>query len=526
MAACAKLGWGLCALSALSLPTDPRELEALTRLWEREAILSRSALMLDCDELDRSDAQRVQAVTRFLEGLGGLLFIAGHERQRLLLRPLVSLDVAKPTAEEQRELWRQTLGAEAASLNGRVESLVAQFSLTAPAIQSAAAEATSQYSKDGSEEQEAALGDRLWETCRLHPRPQLEGLAQRISSQVGWDDLVLPQSQLQTLFDIVVQVRQRPGSTTSGDLRPRTQRGLGISVLFSGASGTGKTLAAEVMANELRLDLYRIDLSQVVSKYIGETEKNLRRVFDAADDGGAVLFFDEADALFGKRSEVKDSHDRYANIEISYLLQRMESYRGLAILTTNMKSALDTAFLRRIRFIVTFPFPDQHSAPRSGGGSSRRPRPGKASIRHDWPNSTWLAETFATSHSMPPSWRPRPASQCGCPTCCAPRRSSTPSWRSRCRRVKWPTGCDEMNVRLHIDKLVLNGFPPVNCYRIAAAMEAELARLLTEQGVPPGLANGGAISRLDGGSFDVMPDARPDRIGVQVAQAVYGGLTR
>src|SRR5262249_7230886 len=135
-------------------------------------------------------------------------------------------------------------------------------------------------------------------------------------------------------------------------------RGLGISALFSGQSGTGKTMAAEVIACDLRVDLYRIDLSQVVSKYIGETEKNLRKVFDAAEESGSVLLFDEADALFGKRSEVKDSHDRYANIEISYLLQRMEAYRGLAILTTNMKTLLDPAFLRRIRFVVTFPFPE------------------------------------------------------------------------------------------------------------------------------------------------------------------------
>nr|WP_281418547.1 ATP-binding protein [Ancylobacter oerskovii] len=138
----------------------------------------------------------------------------------------------------------------------------------------------------------------------------------------------------------------------------RTERGLGISALFAGASGTGKTMAAEVLANDLGLDLYRIDLSQTVSKYIGETEKNLRIIFDAADDSGAVLLFDEADALFGKRSEVKDSHDRYANIEVSYLLQRMEAYRGLAVLTTNQKSAVDPAFLRRIRFVVQFPFPD------------------------------------------------------------------------------------------------------------------------------------------------------------------------
>ncbi len=134
-------------------------------------------------------------------------------------------------------------------------------------------------------------------------------------------------------------------------------RGLGITALFAGDSGTGKTMAAEVIANDLRLNLYRIDLSAVVNKYIGETEKNLRRVFDAAEAGGAILFFDEADALFGKRSEVKDSHDRYANIEINYLLQRMEAYRGLAILATNMKSALDPAFMRRLRFVVNFPFP-------------------------------------------------------------------------------------------------------------------------------------------------------------------------
>src|SRR5262249_41009813 len=155
----------------------------------------------------------------------------------------------------------------------------------------------------------------------------------------------------------LAHVRQR--SVVHGDwgFRDRYGRGLGVTALFAGASGTGKTMAAEVIAAELDLDLYQIDLAGVVSKYIGETEKNLRRIFDAAEDGGAVLLFDEADAIFGKRSEVRDSHDRYANLEVSYLLQRMESYRGLAILTTNMKQSLDTAFLRRLRFIVQFPFP-------------------------------------------------------------------------------------------------------------------------------------------------------------------------
>jgi SpoVK/Ycf46/Vps4 family AAA+-type ATPase len=134
-------------------------------------------------------------------------------------------------------------------------------------------------------------------------------------------------------------------------------RGLGVSALFAGESGTGKTMAAEVIANALNLSLYRIDLSSVVSKYIGETEKNLRKLFDAAEDGGAILFFDEADALYGKRSAVRDSHDRHANLEVNYLLQRIEAFQGLAILATNLKSSLDTALMRRLRFIVTFPLP-------------------------------------------------------------------------------------------------------------------------------------------------------------------------
>jgi SpoVK/Ycf46/Vps4 family AAA+-type ATPase len=199
--------------------------------------------------------------------------------------------------------------------------------------------------------------DRLWAACLASTRPRLELLANRIDARASWDDIVLPEKQLGLLRQISSQVGQRTTVYDEWGFGDRMNRGLGITALFAGESGTGKTMAAEVIANDLRLDLYRIDLSAVVSKYIGETEKNLRKVFDAAEDGGAILFFDEADALFGKRSEVKDSHDRYANIEINYLLQRMEAYRGLAVLATNMKSALDQAFSRRLRFIVDFPFP-------------------------------------------------------------------------------------------------------------------------------------------------------------------------
>ncbi|MCY7358504.1 MAG: ATP-binding protein, partial [Rudanella sp.] len=173
-----------------------------------------------------------------------------------------------------------------------------------------------------------------------------------------WNDIVLPDEQEQTLREVVMQVKHRNRVYSDWGFGATGSRGLGISVLFAGESGTGKTMAAEVLANALNLDLYRIDLSQVVNKYIGETEKNLRRIFDAAESGGAILLFDEADALFGKRSDVKDSHDRYSNIEVSYLLQRMEAYRGLAILTTNMRAALDKAFTRRLRFVVSFPYPD------------------------------------------------------------------------------------------------------------------------------------------------------------------------
>jgi SpoVK/Ycf46/Vps4 family AAA+-type ATPase len=204
-------------------------------------------------------------------------------------------------------------------------------------------------------------GQQLWETCRSFARPALDGLAQRVPPSAGWQDLVLPAAQSQLMRELTLHVRHRMTVFEDWGFGARTSRGTGVAALFAGPSGTGKTFAAEVVANDLHLDLYRVDLSQVVSKYIGETEKNLRQIFDAAETGGVVLLFDEADALFGKRSEVKDSHDRYANIEVSYLLQRMESYRGLAILTTNLKEAIDTAFLRRLRFVIQFPFPDAAS---------------------------------------------------------------------------------------------------------------------------------------------------------------------
>jgi AAA+ superfamily predicted ATPase len=360
LAACAKLGLNLNVISAHVIPTIPAELDALIRLCECEAALSMSALLLDCDDIDMSDAARRIAIVQLIERINSPLIVTSREPVRTRHHPMIVIDVGKPTPTEQRAIWESALGSVTSILNGNVDALVSQYNLSARTIREACAEvAGCTFPGDTQTPSDPdGFGELLWDSCRVQARPRMSDLAQRIEPSATWDDIVLPEPELTILREIAVHVRERAKVYEDWGFAARSSSGLGISALFAGASGTGKTMAAEVLANELRLDLYRIDLSQVVSKYIGETEKNLRRVFDAAEEGSAILLFDEADALFGKRSEVKDSHDRYANIEISYLLQRMEAYRGLAILTTNMKSAIDTAFLRRIRFIVHFPFPD------------------------------------------------------------------------------------------------------------------------------------------------------------------------
>ena len=351
-----ELGLRLHAVSGGDIPAAGVDRETFARLWEREALLLGSALLVRLEAPEQREP-----VSAFAERVQGLVFVCGEETLSLESRPSVVFQVDRPGADEQRALWAYALGSLAGSLNGQLDALVAQFPLDVLEIERAGRSVRRGAARTGETSDAATpdLGSLLWDTCRSETRRPLDSCAQQIETRAGWEDIVLPEAQARILRDIAAQVRQRTRVYESWGFAGRGLRGLGITALFAGASGTGKTLAAEIVAHELRLDLYRIDLSRVVSKYIGETEKNLRRVFDAAEQGGAVLLFDEADALFGKRSEVRDSHDRYANIEVSYLLQRMESYRGLAILTTNMRSALDTAFLRRLRFVVTFPFPDQ-----------------------------------------------------------------------------------------------------------------------------------------------------------------------
>lgn len=339
-------------MHSAALPGNLVELESLRHLWERESLLSGSLLLLDCDAQTEGEPERISLLERWVEAMHAPLILSGRDRLRCR-RTMLSLEIAKPTMSEQREVWNRALGEAAAHLNGRMDSILSHFNLDAATIQEIALEALRQEPVSPDD-----FAERLWQACNDHSRTSLNELAQYIRPLATWDDLVLPQAQLQTLQEISVHVRQRLTVYETWGFAAHSARGLGISALFSGVSGTGKTMAAEVLAKDLKLELYRIDLSQVISKYIGETEKNLKKVFDAAEVGGSILLFDEADALFGKRSEVRDSHDRYANVEVSYLLQRMEAYQGLAILTTNLKENLDQAFMRRIRFVVHFPFPD------------------------------------------------------------------------------------------------------------------------------------------------------------------------
>ena len=347
--AAAELNRQLYRLPVELLPANSLELDTLARLWQRESRLLPLALYLTSEELNGEAAGPDGPLNRFLSRTDGVFFVGVREILPHLGQAHVAFDIAKPTATEQKTAWRAALGD-----NGQDNAalLAGQFNLNLPTIHE-----LSRLTKTDGNGSKALLARKIWEICCASERPRLDRLAQRLVPKVTWDDLVLPVEETNRLKEIAAQVKHRNQVYGEWGFERKMNRGFSISALFAGDSGTGKTMAAEVIANELQLNLYRIDLSAVVNKYIGETEKNLRRLFDAAEGGGAILFLDEADALFGKRSEVKDSHDRYANIEINYLLQRIESYRGLAILATNMKSALDTAFMRRLRFIVNFPYP-------------------------------------------------------------------------------------------------------------------------------------------------------------------------
>jgi hypothetical protein len=352
-AAARALGRDLVVFAPADLPDAPEDREQLLRLLEREALLSGAAWALDAWAADGGESaghsQALDRAVRALTGIDAPVVVLGSGTERLPPEvPRVDVPCV-PAAERVGVLLacleRHPDGHRPTGPSDEeVAAAGAAFDLDVADLEAAAAE--------------AAHGRPVWAACRDRARRRVAGRAAVVEPRRSWDDLVLPRAQLDQLSALVASVRHRTTVDEAWGFAERGGRGLGTAALFTGPSGTGKTLAAEVVAGELGRDLLVVDLSQVVSKYIGETEKNLARVFAAAEDSGAVLLFDEADALFGRRTEVRDSHDRYANVEVGYLLQRVEAFRGLAVLTTNARSAIDPAFLRRLRFVVTFPYPD------------------------------------------------------------------------------------------------------------------------------------------------------------------------
>jgi hypothetical protein len=320
----------------------------------RQAQACHAVLFIDCATLDdrasrtlareifASDADVIlstQALSPALEELG-----------------LTLVDFPHPSFSTRREQWRANIVSAGAKLAGNeIDSLASRFRLYPNEIESAARSARSRARWAGREHPEA---HDFSAAARALTGRQIGSMARKIEPKYGWDDIILPFETVNQLRAICSRVALQHLVLDEWGFDRKLSMGKGVSALFAGASGVGKTMAAEVIARALDIDLYKIDLSGVVSKYIGETEKNLDRIFTAAENANAILFFDEADALFGKRSEVKDSHDRYANIEISYLLQKMEMYDGMAILATNLRQNLDDAFLRRLAFTIHFPFPN------------------------------------------------------------------------------------------------------------------------------------------------------------------------
>jgi AAA+ superfamily predicted ATPase len=341
-----------------TVDADP-DLERLPALFLRAALL-RDALVHVTGVDVLASPERAAAARRLEAALrrhpGPVVLAGTEERLPPDLPELVGVAFAVPDAVARRALWHAALRREGIDADSAdVEALAGHFRLTGGRIARAAAGAARAARVQGS----SPTAADLFAAARAQSGAALGALARKITPRYAWDDFVLPQDRLAQLQELSAVVRHRPLVYDEWGFERRLSLGKGLNVLFAGPSGTGKTMAAEILAGELGLDLYAIDLAGVVSKYIGETEKNLSRIFAAAETANAILFFDEADALFGKRTEVRDSHDRYANVEISYLLQRLEAHEGIVILASNLRKNMDEAFVRRLHATIEFPFPDE-----------------------------------------------------------------------------------------------------------------------------------------------------------------------
>ena len=494
--------------------------------------MSAAVLFLDlCDD----GPETSRAALELAEILDAPLILATREPVFLRRLSTARIEVPRPSTLEQVEVWRHALPAGTFCPPEILESVAAQF--RGGWITAETAAATLRGTLEAGAEP-GRVASALHDACRLASRRRLDSLAARITCTVGWEDLVVPSHTSKPLHEIAASFATARRVYEAWGFGDRSDRGLGVSALFHGDSGTGKTLAAEVIANELALDLYRVDLSRVVSKYIGETEKNLRRVFDAAEESGAILLFDEADALFGKRSEVKDSHDRYANVEVSYLLSRMETYRGLAILTTNLRRRSTPPSCGASVSSCISRFPTSPSGPRSGVGRSlprRRPRTQPRGAGADGGHGR-LHPQHRRRRRVPGRGRPpagHPQSHPGGRDHGVHQVEQVAHRRRDARLAMTPAP----KITLKIASVVLHGAPGAHAARLAGALKAELGRLLAAPGaIPPALVSGAARrSRIDAGSFTPASarsgatagtDARGAAAdGTAIARNVYRSLT-
>ncbi|HUX87614.1 MAG TPA: ATP-binding protein [Chloroflexota bacterium] len=361
IAACATSGVALLLVDLPELFASAKPELELVRI-RREARLQQAVLAFDGFDVVLAEGPEPNSASVSLRA-----FLRHRDRSTVLLgskawEPTTWLDgagalrVEVPSVDRAARLdpWtRQFAGSVSAD---QIAALATRFRLDEEAIRAVREAADLRALWRGAD---VASVDDVWQAAREIAAPPLEGLGRKIVPRYGWDDIVLTPDGLAQLREICARARNQLVVLDQWGFGRKHARRSGLTVLFAGQPGTGKTMAAEIVAGALGLEMYRIDLSAVVSKYIGETEKNLERIFRAADQGDAVLLFDEADALFGKRSEVKDAHDRYANVEIAYLLQRLEEYNGVAILTTNLRGNLDEAFVRRLDFALEFPMPEE-----------------------------------------------------------------------------------------------------------------------------------------------------------------------
>ena len=340
----------------------------ICKLIIREAWLKEAILYFDNYDVLRASKQ-ANIHQQFMDQVSeccGITVLSGIESwvsEESGLRGMILIKFDIPDYSQRMAHWKKILKKHTIQLSkDEIDNLTGRYRLTANQIvnvvETAFNEAQLQSVGYPNQKQEITLSD-LFSAARVQTRNSMTQLAQQIKTIANWEDLVLPEDTLIQLREISAHYIHRPTVHDTWGFGRKLSYGKGINVLFTGSSGTGKTMAAEVLANHLAFDLFKIDLSGIVSKYIGETEKNLDKIFTAAENANVILFFDEADALFGKRSEIRDSHDRYANLEVSYLLQKMEQYDGIAILATNLRENMDEAFVRRLAFIVHFPFPDE-----------------------------------------------------------------------------------------------------------------------------------------------------------------------